>query len=287
MTRSLSSNFIKGGFVSVSSDEKVTINSNAFVEKRLEELMKRVQEEPPEDVEEGFSEGLDPLTVEELITDESKVSPVVKAPTISREELDRMTTEAQAQADQIIAEAEEAAEQIRAEASAEGEKKGYEAGMAKAEQDCRAKYEQLERELKASVEAQKDQQNRDYEARVAELEPMLVDKLADIFAAVTGARLENEKETVMFLLNRALTQAESGRNYIVHVSPQDYEEVRAHKEDVAKGTGLMAENFEIVEDVTLSAGACMIESEGGIWDCSLGTQLKLLAAQLKILSYEP
>jgi flagellar assembly protein FliH len=249
--------------------------------------MKRVQEEPPEDVEEGFSEGLDPLTVEELITDESKVSPVVKAPTISREELDRMTTEAQAQADQIIAEAEEAAEQIRAEASAEGEKKGYEAGMAKAEQDCRAKYEQLERELKASVEAQKDQQNRDYEARVAELEPMLVDKLADIFAAVTGARLENEKETVMFLLNRALTQAESGRNYIVHVSPQDYEEVRAHKEDVAKGTGLMAENFEIVEDVTLSAGACMIESEGGIWDCSLGTQLKLLAAQLKILSYEP
>ena len=269
------------------TEDKVTINSNAFVEKRLEELMKRVQEEPLEDVKEGFSEGLDPLTVEELITDESKVSPVVKAPTISREELDRMTTEAQAQADQILADAEEAAEQLKKEAAAEGEKEGYEAGFAKAEQECRSNYEKKEQELRASLEAEKDRLNRDYEARVAELEPMLVDKLADIFSAVTGARLENEKETVMFLLNRALTQAESGRNYIVHVSPQDYDEVRTHKEDVAKGTGLMPENFEIVEDVTLSAGACMIESEGGIWDCSLGTQLKLLAAQLKIFSYEP
>lgn len=283
----MSSNFIKGGFVSVQTQDKVTINSNAFVEKRLEELMKRVQEEPPEDVEEGFSEGLDPLTVEELITDESKVTSVVKAPTISREELDRMTTEAQAQADQILAEAEEAAERIQAEAREQGEKEGYEEGLARAERECREKYEKLESQLKASFEGKKDQLDRDYEERIAALEPLLVDKLADIFQTVCGARLENEKDTVRFLLNRALTQAESGRDYIVHVAPQDFDEVRTHKEDVAKGTGLMPENFEIVEDVTLSPGACMIESEAGIWDCSLGTQLKLLAAQLKIISYEP
>ena len=113
-----------------------------------------------------------------------------------------------------------------------------------------------------------------------------MDKISGIFERVTGARLENDRDTVLYLLNRALTGVDSGRNYVVHVSSVDYENVRAQKEQVAKGTGILPENFEIVEDSTLSPNSCLIESEGGIWDCSLGTQLSLLVQQLKILSYE-
>jgi flagellar assembly protein FliH len=49
---------------------------------------------------------------------------------------------------------------------------------------------------------------------------------------------------------------------------------------------VLPDRFEIIEDVTLKTGDCMIESDGGIWDCGLGTQLELLVKQLKILSYE-
>ena len=275
------SNFIKGGYVNVESGKKLTINSNTFVEKRLEELRARMVEEPAEVIEEGFSEGLDPLLVERLVTEEDEG--VIKAGSAaSREEIDAMIKDAKAQAQAILDEARKEAEQIRGAARDEGRDEGYREGCKEAEEECRRQYREKELECEARASAAE----RDFQKRSEELEPLLVEKISGIFERVTGARLENDRETVLYLLNRALTGVDSGRNYVVHVSSTDYENVKAQKEQVAKGTGILPENFEIVEDSTLSPNSCLIESEGGIWDCSLGTQLSLLVQQLKILSYE-
>lgn len=277
------SNFIKGGFVSVESGKKLTINSNTFVEKRLEELRSKMVEEPPEVIEEGFSEGLDPLQVERLVSAPEEDSSLIKAGgAISREEMDARLKEAREEAEAILEAARKEAEQIRGAARDEGREEGYRDGRREAEEECRRQYREKEQECEARVAAAE----RDFNKRSEELEPLLVDKISGIFERVTGARLENDRDTVLYLLNRALTGVDSGRNYVVHVSSVDYENVRAQKEQVAKGTGILPENFEIVEDSTLSPNSCLIESEGGIWDCSLGTQLSLLVQQLKILSYE-
>ena len=275
------SNFIKGGYVNVESGKKLTINSNTFVEKRLEELRARMVEEPAEVIEEGFSEGLDPLLVERLVTEED--DNVIKAGSAaSHEEIEAMLKDAKAQAQAIIDAAKKEAEQIRGSARDEGREEGYRDGHKEAEEECRRKYREKELECEARASAAE----RDFQKKSEELEPLLVEKISGIFERVTGARLENDMETVLFLLNRALTGVDSGRNYVVHVSSTDYENVKAQKEQVAKGTGILPESFEIVEDSTLSPNSCLIESEGGIWDCSLGTQLSLLVQQLKILSYE-
>lgn len=275
------SNFIKGGYVTVAGDKKITINSNDFVEKRLEELRSRIEEEPAESIEEGFSEGLDPLLVERLVADPEEESNVIKgAPT--PEEMGRMVEEARAEAERIVAEAKREADEIRGAARDDGMTEGYNDGIKKAEEECRLRYEARERECEERARAAE----AEYEKKRAQLEPLLVEKLSEIFSRVTGARLENDRDTVLYLLNRSLTGVESGRNYIVHVSSADYDNVKAHKEEVLRGSGLLSENVEIVEDGTLSSGGCLIESEGGIWDCSLGTQLALLSQQLKILSYE-
>ena len=277
------SNFIKGGFVSVESGKKLTINSNTFVEKRLEELRSKMVEEPPEVIEEGFSEGLDPLQVERLVAAPEEDSSFIKAGgAISREEMDARLKEVREEADAILEAARKEAEQIRGAARDEGREEGYRDGRREAEEECRRQYREKEQECEARAVAAE----RDFNKRSEELEPLLVEKISGIFERVTGARLENDRDTVLYLLNRALTGVESGRNYVVHVSSVDYENVRAQKEQVAKGTGILPENFEIVEDSTLSPNSCLIESEGGIWDCSLGTQLSLLVQQLKILSYE-
>ncbi len=276
------SNFIKGGFVNVESGKKLTINSNVFVEKRLEELRSKISEEPPENIEEGFSEGLDPLLVERLVTPEEE-KPVIKAGgAITQEEMDARIRAAKEEAERIIESARREAEQIRGSARDEGREEGYRDGQREAEEECRKRYSAKEQECEDRAAAAE----RKYRQMSEELEPLLVDKISGIFERVTGARLENDRETVLYLLNRALTGVESGRNYVVHVSSADYDNVRAQKEQVAKGTGILPESFEIVEDSTLSPNSCLIESEGGIWDCSLGTQLSLLSQQLKILSYE-
>ena len=240
-------------------------------------------EEPPEVIEEGFSEGLDPLQVERLVSAPEEDSSLIKAGgAISREEMDARLKEAREEAEAILETARKEAEQIRGAARDEGREEGYRDGRREAEEECRRQYREKEQECEARVAAAE----RDFNKRSEELEPLLVDKISGIFERVTGARLENDRDTVLYLLNRALTGVDSGRNYVVHVSSVDYENVRAQKEQVAKGTGILPENFEIVEDSTLSPNSCLIESEGGIWDCSLGTQLSLLVQQLKILSYE-
>ncbi|MBR5421320.1 MAG: hypothetical protein IK115_09255 [Lachnospiraceae bacterium] len=277
------SNFIKGGFVTVADGKKLTINSNDIVEKRLEELRSRLVEEPAEHFEEGFSEGLDPLLVERLVSTPEEDEALIKAGgALTREDIEARTREAEAEAEQILEAARKEAEQIRGAARDEGREEGYREGKRQAEEECREQYKKKERECEERARAAE----ADFLKKSAELEPLLVDKIAGIYERVTGARLENDRETVLFLLKRALTAVESGRNYIVHVSVADYENVKAQKEELAKGTGILPESFELVEDGTLSQGACLIESEGGVWDCSLGTQLKLLSQQLRILSYE-
>ena len=44
--------------------------------------------------------------------------------------------------------------------------------------------------------------------------------------------------------------------------------------------------LELVEDTTLSHNECMIETEGGIFDCGLGTQMRELQKRLRLLAYE-
>ena len=46
-------------------------------------------------------------------------------------------------------------------------------------------------------------------------------------------------------------------------------------------------NIDIVEDITMKTGDCMIETPGGIYDCGLGTQLGTLKNKLELLSYTP
>ncbi len=276
-------NVMKGGYVTVAPQGKVTINGNVFVERRLEELRARVTQTPTAAVQEGFSEGLDPMTVERLIEDPDAENNLIKAGgAATKEEIENMLSWAKGEAEQIIEEAKKEAEGIKAAAMEEGHREGYDAGHKEAEAECRAAYEKKQQECEQRTRTAEQA----YRQKEEELEPLLVEKLSEIFAHVTGVRLENDRSVVLYLLNRALGGVDSSKHYIVHVSGEDYDNVREHKKEVAKGTGILPDNFEIVEDGSLEAGGCMIESDGGIWDCSLGTQLRLLVQQLKILSYE-
>jgi flagellar assembly protein FliH len=70
----------------------------------------------------------------------------------------------------------------------------------------------------------------------------------------------------------------------VKVSKADYPYVLKYKEVLEK-TVTKATNIEIIEDVTLSKNQCLIETDGGVFDCSLDVQLDNLTKTLKILSY--
>ena len=90
---------------------------------------------------------------------------------------------------------------------------------------------------------------------------------------------------IYYLIQSALKTIDASSGMMIHVSKDDYGFVSMQKRELLSGIS-GAENVEIVEDGTLQPNEAFIETGGGIFDCSLETQLKGLKKMLCLLSYE-
>ena len=89
---------------------------------------------------------------------------------------------------------------------------------------------------------------------------------------------------IISLFETSIQKIEGSGSLLLHVSKADYESVLAGKERLKAQAGSMG--LEIVEDMMLAETQCYIETDNGIYDCSLDTELSELSRKLKLLSYE-
>ncbi len=305
----MAGNLIKGGLTAYKDNSKYVIKGNDAAAKILEELKAKMTPPEPEveedNAEEGeFSEGLNPLVLEKLVsdTDEEGQNIIEESQEGFSSGIDSIATsvsskgdskiiggvfeESSAEAEKIIQNALSEAEAIKADAQATGFDQGYNEGLAKGQADAVHEFENKAAKLEADYNAKVNQIKAEYEELKNKLEPMLVDKLTDIYQQVIEIDLYDDREFISKLINRVMSGEDGGRNYIIHVSGDDLDNVVSNKEDILKGTGISPELVEIIEDNSLNSGGCFIESELGIFDCGLDTQLTLLKKQLKLISIE-
>ena len=86
------------------------------------------------------------------------------------------------------------------------------------------------------------------------------------------------------MFENAIQKTDGSSSLLLHVSKADYESVAEKKEYLKSQVGNAS--VEVIEDITLSELQCYIETDNGIYDCGLDTQLEELARKLKLLSYE-
>lgn len=288
VTRSLSSNLLKRGFTKLSEDDTRVINTNDLVAKRIRELSAKMQQTKTE----GFVFGLAADKVDALVadTEEPEVEPqncgnVIKA----GEDLQKLREDAEAQAAQIVEEAKTQAESILqdARAQAESEKqavldKAREQGLAEAQAQADRIQTQREteyREKTAGLDAE-------YQKMIDELEPKFVDTITGIYEHIFHVDLHSYREVLCYLISTTMRNTEDNKSFLIHVSKEDYPYVSMQKKQITAQAVSPNASVEIIEDMTLGKGECLIETEGGIFDCGLGTQLAELRQKLKLLSYE-
>lgn len=295
----MAGNFIKGGMVTVKSDKKFVIDSNETVRKKLEDLQEKMQALEEESAEETFvdefAEGLNPVQVAMLVSDDGE-----NADSSEEAESDGFSAglavkEAIQERPQPVSQEEIDAikEAAREEGFNAGHEEGLKSGLADAEEQINLKMQELDLEYNNRLQnldnefaKKEDALNADYQQKLADIEPDLVDKIMDIIIKVVGIDLTGNKETVISILNNALGQVDNSRHYLIHVSPDDYLNVKNSKADICEGTGLLEEAFDIISDNSVPSNGAMIESEAGIFDCGLGTQLELLKKQLLLISFQ-
>ena len=109
--------------------------------------------------------------------------------------------------------------------------------------------------------------------------------ITGIYEHIFQVELSSHRELLTSLISSVLHNLEGSRSFIIHVSRDDYPYVSMQKKQLAAGVVSENTSVDVVEDLTLGRNACMIETENGIFDCGLGTQLSELKRQLMLLAW--
>lgn len=288
------SNLFKGAFISFDESDARIIDNNELANKKIEEFQEQelkrqrammAEDEgfsPEGDENSDFSPGIDMEQLDQLTEDQSILGAPNEDPQFDMEamqaEIDFKLQQASEQAEAIINDAQNQAEEIKQGAIEQGHQEGYDAGY----QEGMAAVESL----KADIEAQREGLEKEYQMLVDELEPEMVDVLTQIYEHVLGIELRDDKGIILHLLKNTLSRIEPGNDLIVHVSSDDYDEVMDEKEALNACVTSPNTTMEIIEDPLLKENECMIESDSGVFDCSLGVELSEISRKLKLLSFD-
>ena len=272
VTKSLS-NLLKGGYV-IQKESTRVIDYNDLVATKLEEILAEktfvpVKEfkQPEVDENTGFVAGLNADELEVVLEEEE----VVPEPTA-----EELYENAKIEAAKIIESANAEAEMIRNEAYEMARKKGYEAGYNQGLQETE--------QLKDDVRNQGEMIATEYYQKMEELEPFLVEKIADLMEYVFRVQFSTSRAMIMYILSGVLGKINISKEFAIHVSSEDVAVVKAnHAKILAMVPNVLS--VEIIEDPTLVKNQCLIETDGGVFDCSLDVQMDKLIKSIKTLSY--
>ena len=281
------SNLYKAGFVHLGEDARV-IDMNAILEKRLKEEAERRSRQPEHELvaaQDGFTEGLNAEKVDVLLEPDAEVASQQNASIQEQEQLKQEIEEArnelaglQAQIEQEKEQAQLEIDQMKAKAFEEANEQGYQEGYRKGLDSVQ--------ELQKQCEDERLQQEQEYQKKLEEMEPLMVDTLCDVYSHIFKVEAKEHKELVLKLLQDTLLKVDGTGSIIVHVAKEDYAYVQEQKGALLEEAGMQSESVEIVSDAALARAQCMIETEGGVYDCSLDTELAELKRRLMLLAYQ-
>ncbi len=266
------SNLYKQRYVVTDGSNTRIINSNALVEEKLGELARQaqLQRQPDED---GFVAGINMEAVEVIPKEE----------TISMEEmLEQKAAEAKeilesanSQAEAVVASANEQAEAIRQQAKEEGYQQGLLEGRQKAQEEAEELRQQIDDERKSMQEV--------YQQQLEELEPKLVDVVADVFEHVFHVQFDDKKEILIYLIQNTILGIEDAKEFQIKVGIEDFHFLEKHKQEIQEKVG-QSVKIELMADAGMKDGQCVIETDSGVFDCGRDVQLENLIKALRSLS---
>ncbi len=272
------SNVIKSNFIYVTSNEKKVIDNDNKDNKR-------------ENVIPGAGNaGKDGFANIDYSNDAYKVEAVLKLEAMKeearKEEVRKsILAETEKSANDILEQAKEKAKQIIDDAMIEAEalkkdnfeeakNEGYAQGYDLAQRDVE--------ELRQALAIQMQANNEEYENKLCQLETDMIDIITQILENLTGIEID-DKDVILHVIHRTFSGIEHSAEYLIRVSPQDYQIVNDNVSNLYECVREGA-NIEVVSDDKLDKNQCLIETDSNVIDCSLDEQIRNVCKELKVLS---
>jgi flagellar biosynthesis/type III secretory pathway protein FliH len=293
-------NLIKSGFVAFSEDKKMVIDANENkIIKSIDSSIEEASYSSNDSVEEAIAEAMlkdaemegldidDPATMLTLDTAE-----LPEGSEASKELADNIIEQANREAEEIINNAHDEAERLRGSAYDEADsikqqakEEGYQAGYEEGHAAANAEYEQMMAELEQQRSIQEQEFEQQKEQLLKETEKKMVEWLCRMVPHITGVEIEGHEDVLMYMINNSMRDLDDSYHFVIKVSPDDYPMVVENKDKIY-GIANPSIELEIFEDAKLSAKQCLIETDNGMVNLSLDTQLNNLCKALKIMVKE-
>ncbi|WP_437341496.1 FliH/SctL family protein [Caldanaerobacter subterraneus] len=216
-------------------------------------------EGPLEEKEEGKNVKNESLTLaKEMIERARQVQREILSKT--REDIEKMLKEAEERAHEIE-------EKYRIKGYEEGYRAGYEEGYKKGEEKAQALIE----EARALKEEILEEKKRLYK----EAESDMINVILEAVEKIVGKHVEEDKDLILSLIKKGMENYNAFDKVTVRVSEEDYEHCVKNKDKILKDVEFLDE-INIVKDLSLRKGDCIIETNSGVINSGVTTQLKTL-----------
>ena len=276
------SNIVKSFFTNNGEDKRI-IDYNELVQEKIRLAKEAGRADLPDTaILDGDAEGAEPeagfvqgLNAEIVEIPENAAAQLMAEQEQARTAADDIIERANSEAERIIRNAKKEADTMWEKAYAEAKRDGYDAGV----KEGRIEADHMRNELLK----EKKQQQSEYVELLENMEKDLVGIMLEVFEKVTKVLSADKKDIMLHLIDNALNHIESSKEFVIRVSKDDYQFVTKHKEFIQEAIPQNG-SLEIVKDATLERNQCLIETDGGIFDCSLDVQLENLIMEVKALS---
>jgi flagellar assembly protein FliH len=195
----------------------------------------------------------------------------------NQETIRQLLQQANEESERIVNQAKDEAERIRQKAYDEGKTAGFMDGNQKAQEQLQQEYQEKYQALEQDRALLKKQEQ--------ELEPRFADVMVSLLGKLTGILCQDQKEVILYLIREAMQNLERTSQIQIKVSHDDLDIVSAQKENLQDSMEQEVP-LEIVEDASLLASQCVIETDHQILDCSLDVQLNNLKKQIQFLTMQ-
>lgn len=273
------SNLLKRGTTTI-SEERI-IDYNELIKLKLKNIANDRENHGNVDAD-GFVNGLKADVVEQLLTGSDEDGETAQSQEDVNNQIVAALEEANEQAQTIRDEANEVLAQAHMEARKiieDAKRTGYEQGAQNAREEYNAKADELARDY----EAKKAQLEKEYNDMKASMEPELVETITEVFKKITYTVAEDNKDIIIGLINGVMKNTDISNEFIIKVSPEDYKFLVNNQGKIYCSVSKEV-TMDIVEDATMKKNQCIIESDTGVYDCSLDIELNNLIEDIKLLS---
>ena len=193
----------------------------------------------------------------------------------ARNQAQTIIDDANAQAQEILNAAQLNADAMKNLARQDGEKEGYNEGTQRAALELQDSQQQMRAEV--------ERVQNEYMERQLQMEREIVEMCLPVFEHVFAAELSGRKDVIYHLLDHCIMKIERTGQMQIKVSDANAEYIKSKKEEIQGKVGAEV-GLDIIADPLLNDDQCIIETDGGIFDCSIDTELDNLIREIRALN---